>query len=151
MVRSFIGNLTLSPYTPPSGPTPSTLFWLWLVLVKPIVQPLQHLIPQAGCTAIWLLEMGLGPVGWISLSRSVQERLEEPLARWRQFQPLQSRGPGFKLRSSVFPSYVEIHSFSVSLHLSICEGQGKALASWGLSYGLSEKAPEELPTECLLG
>ena len=92
--------------------------------------------------------MGLGPVGWISLSRSVQERLEEPLARWPQFQPLQSHGPGFKLRSSVLPSYVEIHSFSVSLHLSICEGQGRALASWGLSYGLRKhlKSSHRVPT-----
>lgn len=151
MVRSFIGNLTLSPHTPPSGPNPSTLFWLWLVHVKPIVHPLQCQSPQAGCTAIWLLEMGLGPVGWIALSRSVQGTLEESLARWRQFQALQSHGPGFKLRSSALPSYVEIHSSSVSLHLSICEGQGIPPPSWALSYGLREKAPEELPTECLPG
>lgn len=140
----------ISPY-PPSGPNPSTLFWLWLVHVKPNVQPLQCLSPQVGCTVIWLLEMGLGPLGWIALSRSVQEILEESLARWSQFQALRSHGPGFKLRSSALPSYVEIHSSSVSLHLSICEGQGIALASWALSYRLREKAPEELPTECLPG
>lgn len=146
MVNSLICSIMLSPYTPPRSRalwTQSIHTLLTLVgthetdCAAPSVSnpppPLaaQH-IPKSGCAAMWLLEMGVDALGWISLSRSVQECLEVSSARWCQLQPLQSHSPGFKVRSSALPSCVDIHSSSMSLCLPICEGQGVAPASMGL-------------------